>query len=274
MEICLSTIALEPNRWGGTRLPRRPQLARLIPVIAMAGIDAIEIWEGHALMEDEAGIARCAALARRSGLRVPAIGAYLDFSLCGKALELQRRKVEFLIGAAKEFGSTIVKYFAGPRPWKNADAEYRKAAVGYLHELCSLGEKAGLLMAAEMHGGTVTDCLEGASWWMQQSQSPVHKLLFQAYGPETASALEHFRTLASHVVYMHVQGVRDKQYVLLKDAELDYAALMRTAKACSFDGWVCVEFVADCTRPEAEFEEALVLGNALEDFRFLKAAWG
>ena len=273
MNICLSTIALEPNRWGGTRLPKRPQLERMIPLIAKGGVDAIEIWEGHALMEDAAGIRRCAELARGEGLQVPAIGAYLDFSLRGAALEMQRYKMSFLIDAAKQFGSTIIKYFAGPRPWKSADDEYKKVAVGYLNELCRLGEEAGVLMAAEMHGGTVTDCLEGAQWWMKQSRSPAHRLLFQPYGTDTQEAVEHFKVVAPHVCYIHVQGVRDKQYMLLENAELDFAAVMRTAKQCGFDGWVCIEFVADCTLPEAEFDDQLVLRNTLKDKGFLMRAW-
>jgi len=273
LQVCLSTIALEPNRWGGTRLPKQPQLARLIPIIADAGLRAIEIWEGHLMVESAEDVCELAALARRAGLRVPVVGAYLNMGAAGAELEQQRRKMDHLFRAAELFGSEIVKYFAGNKPYKEADASFKAQAVKYLDEMCGLAERADVLLAAETHGGTVTDCQEGALWWAGQSQSPRHRLLYQAYGHDADEAIEQLKGVAPHVSYVHVAGVRDGQYVPLAEAELDFAALLRAIKAAGFDGWICLEFTKDCTAEERDFDDALVLRNALADREFVRQQW-
>ena len=54
MRLLFNTIMLEVNRWAADKTPTRP-LADLLPAVAAAGFDRLELWQYHVSSLDGAG---------------------------------------------------------------------------------------------------------------------------------------------------------------------------------------------------------------------------
>ena len=83
-------------------------------------------------------------------------------------------------------------------------------------------------------------------------------------------ALVQYDALREYVVHVHYQGRRGDALTLLREADLDYAALTRTLAARGFDGYLCIELVKDCiVETPNRFDLARVLHHAQQDRDFV-----
>ena len=76
-EVLLGTVAIEPNRWG-TVTPDRAPVARLadwLGVIADAGFDGLEVWDGHLTAASAADVDGVLD----GPLPIPVFNSYADF---------------------------------------------------------------------------------------------------------------------------------------------------------------------------------------------------
>lgn len=270
--ICVSTIMLEPDRWTPAREAGNLRLPAILTATAAAGFRAVEIWQGHILGLDRAGLEACARQAQELAIAVAAVGAYLDMAATGEALTAQEAKLDCLCVAAQRFQTPLLKYFAGPCNFEEADADCRSQAGAGLERLVQRAEAAGVTLTAELHPNTLTNGLEGCRWWLAQHRSPRHRLLFQAPN-ETERAVAYVQALASGIHYVHLFNVRGGQYAALSDGDLGVARLLRALKASGYDGWFCLEFARGCRAPREAFHAEGILTAAREDAAFLQQVW-
>lgn len=270
-EIVLNTIALEPNRWTADKVAHFRLLDLLEPIVA-AGFQGLEVWQYHLARTSEAEVARVRDRADSLGLRFPVVGIYPEIHHSGAARGMQWRAFEDMIARVKLIGADTVKIWLGNQASSSLDAEARKRSLAFAAAMLEKAATHGLIITGENHANTLLDSLPMCRQVLQELRAPNLKICFQPYDfHSTARALSDYRALQSHVIHVHFQGQRAGEFVLLREAEIDYRALTGAFAPAARDGYWSIEFVRDCVAASPqEFDVQRVLDNASEDHRFLQ----
>ena len=271
--LLLNTIALDPNRWTAEKRPFF-KLADLLPAVAAAGFGALEVWQYHLSTPDAAGVEALAERAGALGVTFPIVGMYPVLDAEGAERERAWSEVETVVRRAERVGARAVKMFAGRLGSNEADAAAVARSVAFTRDLVALAADHGLGVTAETHPNTLCDNVPATRRFLDAVADERLALCFQPFDfTSTKRAVADVRALAERVAHVHLQGRRAGEIVLLEEAEVDYAAVLRVLVENGFDGAVSIEFVKDCVveRP-ADFDLDAVLENARRDRAFVEAA--
>jgi len=273
MEILINTITLEKNRWGEDKAPD-PDLTALLPMIAdRTGYRNVEVWQYHVSGKsgDEAQEAK--EVADAQGLSLDIVGAYPKINLEGPEREEESRLLKHVIDCAHLFGGEIVKFFASGSNSQDAMEDDWQAAVGFLREHLDYADDRGIAMAAEAHGNTFGDTVEGMKRLLADTDRPNLKVCYQPYGfASTGQAIADYDALREHVVHLHLQNRSGQEMSLLSDGDMDYREYLTHVRESGFDGWLGVEFTKDIHQ-EGAFDIGRVLDNAELDRQFILDVW-
>lgn len=126
-EVLLGTVAIEPNRWGTVSRDRVPvtRLADWVDLIADAGFDGVEVWDGHlttASASDVDGVIR-------GPLPIPVFNSYADFGPGQDAAGTRAATAEW----ATRTSSRAVKFNVGDDP--DDEAGYVERIAAWLEAL-------------------------------------------------------------------------------------------------------------------------------------------
>lgn len=271
-ELLLNTIALDPNRWTPEKVAHF-DLVDLLPALAEAGFDALEVWQYHLSGLTDAQAAILGKRAHELGIMIPVVGLYPALHLEEEKREREWEQVEMLIARSAALGARVVKMFAGRLGSAEMDEEAFERSVTFARKMAEAAGAHGMTLTAETHPDTLCDSVPATRRLLDAVAAPNLRVCFQPYDfTSTEQTLADYRALREHVVHVHLQGRRADRISLLEEADLDYRTILGALAADGFDGVLCIEFVKGgiVERPEA-MDVDLVLANARRDRAFVEA---
>jgi sugar phosphate isomerase/epimerase len=217
------------------------------------GFDGVEIWgrEPH-LSEafDENRVRTAARMAHARGLEIPVLGSYYRAGATSPR-ESNGVRLEDTIHTGRCLHVPIIRVWASDVPSAAANADIWHETVDGIRRACDLADDLEMLIAAEMHSGTLADTGASARKLVERVDRPNFRLNFQVaahdYGGETALArLEAALPSVAHVhaqnyAHLTVNGEPVKQSPLRRGV-WDYGALVGRLKEAGYDGYLAVEF--------------------------------
>lgn len=276
MNAILATIALEPNRWTGTRTPRFT-LEELIPRAAAHGFDKLELWQWHVSTRFLKAIRTIRAVGDAQGVTFPYIGVYPAFLLAGAEAREEERIQADILDKAEILGATTLKIMLGMGVKGSAATPDQVALIADRFTPWYRAARArGIAMTAELHANTLFDPVETGLAFLDAHPDLDLTLCYQPYDfTDTDRALALADRVAGRISHIHLQAPRSKArgggYDWLEEAALDYRRLIPHLLRRHPDATLTIEFVKDCLQPAAEFDLERVLENAARDGRFVES---
>ncbi len=127
---------------------------QVVDSAAAAGLAGIE-WGGdvHVPHGNLARAAEVRKLTADAGLTVTAYGSYY---MAGVS-ENEGLAFEQVLDTARELGAPLIRVWAGKKGSAEIDAACRASVVADCQRVAALAAQAGIVVASEYHGGTLTD---------------------------------------------------------------------------------------------------------------------
>jgi len=275
MEILLNTIAVEPNRWTEGKVPYF-KLADLVDEIAAAGFHSLEVWQNHVATLGPGGVESLKQRLADAGVSVPILGMYPIFHLEGAERDEELARCDAMFDLAEVFGARTLKIMPGRTPSAEMTPELWDRSVAFVREVIRRSEHSGVIIPFETHAGTVADDPDALLRFLEAVGSERLKVCWQPFDfQSTEKAIQLYEKLAPRVVHLHLQGRRGEEMALLEDSDIDYGEVLSHMFARGFDGYISIEFVADCVVDSPEqFDLGAVLANAQKDRRFIESVPG
>jgi len=220
----------------------------IVALVAQAGLKAIE-WGGdvHAPHGDVAQAQRVRQMTVDAGLTVAAYGSYY---------RVGHADVSFaaVLESAVALGAPTIRVWAGKIGSAQADEAYWARVIEDSRATGDLAQEAGITVAYEYHGNTLTDTRESALRLLETVNHPNVKTYWQPPGgatrAENAEAdfrLAGLREILPWLVNVHVFSWRDsdgqrERMTLAAQAE-DWAQYLAHVATTGRDHYAMLEFV-------------------------------
>jgi len=165
-----------------------------------AGLACIE-WGGdiHVPPGDPAGAAQAAAESRAGTIRVASYGSYF------RAGPQHAEHFAPILAAAVALGAPRVRIWAGDLASAQVTADQRRAVVAASRAAAARAADAGVRLAFEYHGGTLTDTAESTVRLLEEIDHPAVSTYWQPpVGLDDDAALAGLREVLPWVSAVHV----------------------------------------------------------------------
>lgn len=145
-------------------------------LVVRAGLRGIE-WGGdvHVPHGDLARACEVRRLTEAAGLTVAAYGSYYRVG----ASEPAGLAFDRVLETAVQLGAPLIRVWAGGKGSAEADAAYRAALVEDTRRIAEMAAPAGITVAYEFHGNTLTDTAESTRDLIETVAHPNLKTLWQ-----------------------------------------------------------------------------------------------
>ena len=234
---------------------------RIIELVARAGLEGIE-WGGdiHVPHGDTARAREVRRWTVDAGLAVSSYGSYYRVGHDEPA------PFDAVVETAVALGAPIVRVWAGRQGSAETDRAYRDRVVEDSRHIADLAQKAGLLVAYEFHGNTLTDTNESAIGLLQQV---AHKAVVSYWQPmqvqslplgeAEAYRLAGLRTILPWLAHLHVFHWADGGGRRpLVEGKAPWRERFRLVRRTGRDHYALIEFVQD-DEPDAFLHDAAAL---------------
>lgn len=166
-----------------------------------AGVQGIE-WGGdvHVPHGDVAVAREIGQRTRDAGLQVSAYGSYYRAG----ASEAAGLAFDRVLESALALGAPTVRIWAGVTGSNETDARTRAAVVAEVRRVADLARAAGLRLATEWHGGTLTDTRDSALRLLDEVGSPPLTTFWQPRVGDTVEAgLADLQAIGDRLGHVH-----------------------------------------------------------------------
>jgi len=186
---------------------RQLGFAEIIGLVRQAGLCAIE-WGGdvHAPHGDLVRAREVADQTRDGGLRVAAYGSYYRAAHSEVLPAESRLDFGRVLETAIVLGAPVIRVWAGVEGSARASADTRRRVAADLWRVAELAAQAGVNVATEFHGGTLTDTNESARALLFEEAA--HPNLYSYWQPPVGMSdedcLEGLTALGARLSYLHV----------------------------------------------------------------------
>lgn len=221
---------------------RERPIAEIVPHLAAAGYDGIELWGGHLDPLDDAGIGALRAQADACGIALPVIAPY--FWLTRDLPELLARSfatAERSVALARRLGATRIRTFvdAGPDGIGSAAAEpqHWRRAVDGLRRIAALAPD--LLFVIETHANTLADTPASALRLLDLAGAANLALNYQT---GHGDPLPGYRTLRHRIRHLHLHNRASPDGGYLEDGTSDLPGLLAALASDGYAGTLSVEY--------------------------------
>ena len=246
---------------------RKLSPAEIVALATRAGVKGIE-WGGdvHVPHGDLKQARTVYKMTHDAGLAIPSYGSYYrvgDQTPC---------PFETVLETAVELSAPLIRVWAGTRGTAQADATYRDAVIRDSRRIADLAASAGLTVAYEFHGGTLTDSNKAARSLLDDVAHPAMGCYWQ---PKTGATLD-YHLAGISAVGPSLANIHVFQWRLLTPPSTGYirdplATGAATWRAClariaadGRDHFAMLEYVRDDS-PEACVQDAATLNTWLEE---------
>jgi sugar phosphate isomerase/epimerase len=235
---------------------RKLSPAEIAALVQRAGLSAIE-WGGdiHAPHGDVARAREVARLTADHGLRTCAYGSYYRVG------ESEAKGLAFaaVLDSAVALGAPVIRVWAGARGSVDADAAYRAAVVADSRRIADLAQAAGVQVAYEYHGNTLTDSDAAAQRLLAEAAHPALLTFWQPHVGRPADEAEAgLRAILPRLANLHVFSWRAHERLPLAERAADWRQWLAVARGSGRDHVCTLEFVKDDS-PERFLEDARTL---------------
>jgi 3-dehydroshikimate dehydratase len=223
---------------------RQLSIAEIVALVKQSGLKGIE-WGGdvHVPHGDMAAAKLAKQQTVEAGLTACSYGSYYRAGV----LDEVGVPYQAVLDTALELGAPVVRVWAGTKGTDDADAEYRTAVITDLQRIGELSADAGIHVACEYHGWSLTDSTEAALALMTEVNHPNVGMYWQPK-PERGLdySLEAITSLAPHLANIHVFNWSPEGRKLpLSEGSADWARYFEAVNALGLDHWGLLEFVCD-----------------------------
>lgn len=213
----------------------------IIELAAQAGLAGIE-WGGdvHVPPGDAATARRIASATAAAGLAVSSYGSYY------RAGDDEAGAFEAVLQTALALGAPTIRIWAGRRGSSQADDAYRRQVADDAARITAMAQRAGVRVAYEFHGGTLTDTIDSAVALLEAISSPGPGCYWQpVVGQDAEGNLLNLQRLLPHLVNLHVfHWDGDGNRLALAEGADDWRRYLELAGEDGGDRWAILEFVA------------------------------
>ena len=232
--------------------------AEIVDLVAQAGLEGIE-WGGDVHVP-HGDVARAREVHRRTvdaGLAIPAYGSY--FRPGQENPPPSEASFEAVLESALALHAPIVRVWAGRRGSANADEAHWQRAIEDSLRIAEQAQQAGLAIAYEYHGNTLTDTNASALRLLQEVDHPAVSTYWQARGEDDEETrLEGLRAVLPRLSHVHVQQVSSGQRRPLAQGANTWSRRLDLVRSTGRDHYALIEFVQD-DAPEAFLRDAATL---------------
>ncbi|MBN1350298.1 sugar phosphate isomerase/epimerase [candidate division KSB1 bacterium] len=244
---------------------RKLSPAQIIDLVARSGLKSIE-WGGdvHVPHGDLKVAREVKKMTRDKGLIISSYGSY--YRVAGS--EAEGLAFERALNSARELDAPILRVWAGNKGSADADEAYWQTVVEDSDRIANLAAQAGINVAYEFHGGTLTDTNESAIRLLNEVNHPnIYTYWQPTVGMDLDSCLEGLKGILDKLILLHVfhweiiNGQRERlQLEQGKDRWHQYFTLVKQTGR-NFDA--LIEFVKGDT-PEQFLADAKALKSWLD----------
>ncbi len=241
---------------------RESPIEEIIPLVAAAGYEGIEIWGPHIdrYLEQGGTIEGLKKLVADAGLAIPMISPYMDLA---KDAEGSLATGKRFIAYAAALGAPLLRVFTGGGASADADHKTWETVVKGLQQLCAAGATHRIGLALETHQNHLHDTTATTLRLILQTGADnlyvnldIHNLFDM--GEEPIMAL---RRLFPWVRIMHLKnGVyregKRSYGVPLAAGNMDYAPFLQEVKRLNYGGFASVEWFGENPTEAAKSELA------------------
>jgi len=201
----------------------------------------------------------------RRGMVVSSYGSYYRL---GES-EKQGLSFDCVLDTALELETEMIRVWAGSRDSEQYDTVQRADVVDDARRICGLAAVAGVTVAMEYHGKTLTNTLDSTLRFLKEVDLPNLKTYWQPRtGPSAEQNLDELRAVLPYLANVHVfQWTRgqDGKNVRhpLADGKDEWTTYLKVLAPDRQDRYALLEFVKD-DDPEQLFADADILEQILE----------
>lgn len=216
--------------------------AAIVALVRQAGLCGIE-WGGdvHVPPGDWPRAREVGEITREAGLIVTAYGSYYRAAHSeGNGLPFQA-----VLATALELGAPVIRVWAGTAGSATADEEMRWRVAADLRRVAGLAARAGVRVATEFHGGTLTDTNESTNQLLLEVDHPNLYTYWQPLtGMSDETCLQALAQLAPRLSHLHVFHWRTPQErFALADGAARWKRFLVAAHRAPGDRGAMLEFV-------------------------------
>jgi sugar phosphate isomerase/epimerase len=175
---------------------------QVVDASAAAGLAGIE-WGGdiHVPHGDLAQAAEVRRMTTEAGLTVAAYGSYYRAG----ASEAAGLSFESVLETARVLGAPVIRIWAGPKGSGALDAATRAGIVADSRRIAGMAARAGIGIASEYHGGTLTDTDLSTATYLAEVGHENFKTYWQPrVGTDVEEALTGLRQVLPQLAHLHV----------------------------------------------------------------------
>lgn len=258
-----------PNRlsWCTIAMKSKPAES-IVPRIAPAGFDGIELWGPHIENYEErhGTIDGLVSLLTEFGLAVPAIAVYFDV-LSDDSMSASIERCRRYVSYAQQFSCSILRAWIAPLGSGQMSREQWTTTVErtrLLVETCS-SVSDRVTLAVETHADQPMDSVPSTERLLSDTGMglavvyDVYNLYRIGQAPEDVLSV-----LGPDIVHVHAKNgwLEAGAFVpsQLKSGEMDWSAIVDALNGHGYKGWISVEY----------FGGGDVVASAVDDRRFLR----
>lgn len=230
----------------------------IVDLVAQSGLDAIE-WGGdiHAPHGDVARAREVQQMTLDAGLTVAAYGSYYRVGHGEPGPFAQ------VVESAVALGAPLIRVWAGKQETASADAAYWERVIQDSRAIADLAQQAGLVIAYEFHGNTLTDTHASTRKLLKAVARDNIKTywqpLVQATVADNLAGLDAVRPWLTNVHVFSWRAVDGQHERLLLEAQtVAWAQYFAKIATTGRDHIAMIEFVRDDT-PENFLKDAATL---------------
>ena len=237
-------------------------VATILDICREAKLEGIE-WGGdvHVPHGDLSTATSIGALTREAGIGISAYGSYYR---CNES------KLAFadVLQTALALEASVIRVWAGEKGSEAISPEERTSITDALRNAVDAATKAGLTVALEYHGNTLTDTCASAHQLLTEVDRQNLKLFWQPRAGATVEAnLTELQAALPHLANVHCfhwgpGGFKDR--LSLREGEDTWRRYLQALQPLEGHRYITLEFVKN-NSPEQCLEDARILRELLSD---------
>jgi sugar phosphate isomerase/epimerase len=240
MKISFCSIGFQKHKWSSPLTIEQP-LREILPAIAAAGCDGVEIWEPHLRFLDATELAEIARQLADLRLEVAMISPYFNFTTSDETAAQSLADARRVLAQARQLGGRAIRVFTGKTASKDATPAQWQRTTTSLQQLADESLADGIQWVAEIHAWNLMDTVESTQRLLAEVDRPNFGIIYHPSNlkPDYLGAIAQFGPAIRHV---HATNARDKQAGPLAEGELDYRQIIPQLKSCGYLGYLSIEW--------------------------------